>query len=782
MAQKRNPTKDENRKQQPTVSAAGASASGGEDDAEQRLRRQLNFTRAITDSLGEGVYALDCDGRVTFMNPAAERMLGWTQEELLGMNMHDAIHFQREDGTRVAAEECPLLAVVKLKASYGTEYDVFTRRDGRVFPVSYTSSPIVTDGEVTGAVLAFRDISSRREIEAEIREQKETVETVNRVGRMLAAELDLQKVVQAVTDAATELIGAQFGSFFYNVLDGHGGSYMLYTLSGVPREAFAHFPMPRATDIFSPTFRGEGVLRLDDVKLDPRYGKNSPYFGMPEGHLPVTSYLAVPVVSRTDEVIGGLFFGHPETGVFTERHEQLVTGLAAQASVAVDNARLFEARKRAEEVLLERARLAVLAAEVGTALTQRDTLPEMLNSCAEALVKHLDAAFARIWTLNETEGVLELQASAGMYTHLDGGHSRVPVGKFKIGLIAEERMAHLTNDVANDQRVGDKEWAAREGMVAFAGYPLILEDRLVGVMAMFARHALTDVTLQSMASVASGIAVGIERKQAEAELKASEGRYRALTDAMPQLVWATDERGSHFYFNQRWYEYTGLTEEESLGFGFTNALHPEDKERTLRSWERAWRAGEGYDIEYRFYSRPQAQYRWFLGRATPVRDESGRVTQWVGTCTDIEDQKQMEETLARLNEERERMLEEVSTPLVPVWKGVLVLPIIGSLDTLRMERAMKAALDEVTRTGARACIIDITGARIIDSHAVANLSNLISALALVGAEGIVTGIGAHAAQSLVGLGLDLQGMRTYRTLAQALEALIKNGYTAGRIR
>ncbi|HZB46866.1 MAG TPA: ATP-binding protein, partial [Pyrinomonadaceae bacterium] len=155
------------------------------------------------------------------------------------------------------------------------------------------------------------------------------------------------RLVQGVTDAATELTGARFGSFFYNVLDERGASYMLYTLSGVPPEAFAHFPMPRATDLFGPTFRGEGVVRISDVKQDPRYGKNSPYYGMPEGHLPVTSYLAVPVVSRSGEVLGGLFFGHPERGVFTARHERVVGGMAAQAAVAMDNARLYEAAKRA---------------------------------------------------------------------------------------------------------------------------------------------------------------------------------------------------------------------------------------------------------------------------------------------------------------------------------------------------------------------------------------------------------------------------------------------------
>ena len=190
-----------------------------------------------------------------------------------------------------------------------------------------------------------------------LREQVEVVEAITRVGHLLAGELDLQRVVQAVTDAATELSGARFGSFFYNVLDDRGASYMLYCLSGVPREAFAHFPMPRATDLFGPTVRGEGTIRIADVKADPRYGNNSPYFGMPPGHLPVTSYLAVPVMSRSGEVLGGLFFGHPDPSVFTARVERTIEILAIQAGVAIDNVRLYEAQRKARSTAEEASRL-----------------------------------------------------------------------------------------------------------------------------------------------------------------------------------------------------------------------------------------------------------------------------------------------------------------------------------------------------------------------------------------------------------------------------------------
>ena len=192
--------------------------------------------------------------------------------------------------------------------------------------------------------------------------------------------------------------------------------------------------------------------------------------------------------------------------------------------------REFEEKLAKENAALrERVRLAAFGKDTAKPLVQSDSVRDMLQHCAEAMVRCLNAAFARIWTCNTAQGVLELQASAGMYTHLDGPHSRVPIGKYKIGLIAEERRPHFTNAVLSDPRISDKEWAAREGMSAFAGYPLIVEDRLVGVMALFAREPLSDATLEAMASVADGIALGVERKRAESRLR--EQRRVAARDA-----------------------------------------------------------------------------------------------------------------------------------------------------------------------------------------------------------------------------------------------------------
>ena len=232
-----------------------------------------------------------------------------------------------------------------------------------------------------------QDVTERKTAEEAIRESEEELRILQRIGATLGSQLELKKLVQAVTDAGRELSQAEFGAFFYNDTDEAGEKYLLYTLSGAPQEAFSRFPMPRNTAVFGPTFNGEGTVRVADIRQDPRYGKNPPYNGMPAGHLPVRSYLAVPVISRSGEVIGGLFYGHSQVGIFTERAERLVEGIARQAAIAIDNARLFEAahqeQARAEE---SEARLRANQERLETALVASQRLAAIVESSDDAIV------------------------------------------------------------------------------------------------------------------------------------------------------------------------------------------------------------------------------------------------------------------------------------------------------------------------------------------------------------------------------------------------------------
>jgi PAS domain S-box-containing protein len=569
-------------------------------EAERRRLRDIigSVPGVVWEAWGEPDEASQ---RINFVSDYVERMLGYTVEEWLAEPNFWLKIVHPEDRERAARE-----ARAKFNSREGgTSEFRWLAKDGRVVHVEAHSGPVFDEeGRPVGMRGVTMDISVRRRAEEALRASEELSHAVLNSLQAHIAVLDGEGRIVAVNEAwrrfAEENGAAGAGT-------GVGTNYLQACGAAA----------------------GDGGDGAGDI----REGVRAVLEGRRE------SFRAEYPCHSPDEERWFTLYATPLPG--------------GRGGAVVSHIRITD-RKRAEAQLERRARQAALGADVGVALAASGApLRRTLQRCAESVVRHLDAAFARVWTLNPDENVLELQASAGMYTHLDGPHGRVPVGQFKIGLIAEERRPHLTNSVVGDPRVGDQEWARREGMVSFAGYPLVVEDRLVGVLAMFARRPLPEDTLEALSSVANVIAQGVERKRADEALKE--------------------------------------------------------------------------------YAR-----------------------------------------------ERERMFEEVSTPVVPVLEGVLVLPLIGSLDTLRMERATKAALQEVSRTGARAIIIDITGARVVDTHAVANLGNLVAALKLVGAEAVVTGVGAHAAQSLVGLGLDLSGLRTHRTLAQALAAFIKHGARPGK--
>lgn len=200
--------------------------------------------------------------------------------------------------------------------------------------------------KVTDIEIAPRIEQGVDALRAALDDEMRRSDTLIRVGEAIGSGRDIAGVVQTVVDGGVELTGAEFGAFFYNITDLTGERFRLYALSGAPRSAFERYPMPRNTEVFGPTFAGEGIVRSDDITADPRYGHNLPYHGMPDDHLPVRSYLAVPVKARNGEVIGGLLFGHPDAGQFVLAHERILVGLAGQAAAAISAIRSNEAAIR----------------------------------------------------------------------------------------------------------------------------------------------------------------------------------------------------------------------------------------------------------------------------------------------------------------------------------------------------------------------------------------------------------------------------------------------------
>ena len=239
-------------------------------------------------------------------------------------------------------------------------------------------------------------------------------------------------------------------------------------------------------------------------------------------------------------------------------------------------------RRRVEGQLLEQqfeleeqTRLADLRADLGQALNQNLPLEEVLKICCEVVLGRTRASFVRLWTLNEAEDILELKSSVGRYTHIDGPHSRIRVGEFKIGRIAATRTPHLTNDVLTDPHVSDQEWARREGMVAFAGHPLICSGRLVGVLALFASAPISARTVSALVATADLLALGIVRKRAEAAVRDQEARHRAVMQSALDCIITIDRHGKVIEFNPAAETAFGYTRDEVIGRELAGLIIPD---------------------------------------------------------------------------------------------------------------------------------------------------------------------------------------------------------------
>ena len=323
-------------------------------DRQQWLVDDERRFRDVFENASVGMLEIDADWQILNVNRAYSDIVGYPIEQLIGTSCLALTH--PDD---IAKSEAALREARSSTSGRVTFEKQYLGKSGETIPIRSNLARISRPGEPVRYLKIVEDISAQRKAEQILREEAETLEVLNRIGTSIAGELELEGLVQMVTDAGVEITGAAFGAFFYNVTDDAGESYMLYTLSGASRDQF-NFGMPRNTKVFAPTFEGEGVVRSDDITKDPRYGQNPPHHGMPKGHLPVVSYLAVPVIGREGEVIGGLFFGHPKPARFNGRHERLMISVAAQAAVAIDNARLYRAaqieidqRIQAEQRLVE---------------------------------------------------------------------------------------------------------------------------------------------------------------------------------------------------------------------------------------------------------------------------------------------------------------------------------------------------------------------------------------------------------------------------------------------
>lgn len=459
------------------------------------------------------------------------------------------------------------------------------------------------------------------EREAEYRAE---AETLSRIACELTAELDLHALVQKVTDAGVEITGARFGAFFYNTLDDSGESSLLEALSGISREEFEQQGLPRTTLLFNATFRGEGVVRIDDVLADPRFGQAAPHKVASPNHCPIRSYLAVPVVARSGAVLGGLFFGHSEPGLFNDHAAQMMVGVAAQAAVAIDNARLYG---EAQRDIRERMR-------VEQALRESEARYRLVVEAANDYIWDWDLVAGRV---TRNEGAERLF-----------GYSAVEVG-------TDPAWAHQRIHPSDRQRVLDGIAAARDG-----GSDLWRDEyrfrRADGAYAhVLARaHFVRDAEGQALRMIGSVTDI-TETKRIKDALRTTEKQYRQLVQALPAAVYTCDAEGRIQIYNEAAIELWGQSPQigKALWCGSYRIYRTNGEELPFDQSPVALALKEGRSIRgiEIVIERPDGTRRQVLAHPEPIRDAVGALVGAVNMLVDVTDAVHSQQAL-RESEER----------------------------------------------------------------------------------------------------------------------------------
>lgn len=293
---------------------------------------------AIIESSDDAILSKTLDGYITSWNKGAELIFGYTEEEIIGEHISFLIPKER------LSEEDNIISNIKSGIKVEHLETVRIGKGGRQITVSLTISPVKDkDGNIIGASKIARDITKNKEAERAIKRHARDLEILNTIGRVISEGLEVEMILQKVTDAATQLTGAEFGAFSYNTTDGLGNPVHFHTLSGAFKEgSLGDFKSPEFTALFGSIFLDGIIVRVDELSRDEHNLNNAPVFELLKDCMQVSSLLVVPVSTKRNVVVGGLLFGHSRPGMFTKNQENLIAGVAAQAATALDNAKLYE--------------------------------------------------------------------------------------------------------------------------------------------------------------------------------------------------------------------------------------------------------------------------------------------------------------------------------------------------------------------------------------------------------------------------------------------------------
>jgi PAS domain S-box-containing protein len=540
----------------------------------------------IVGTATEGIWTLGPDAMTTYVNARMAEMLGYSSEEMIGRPV-TAFMFEEDASDH-------LRKIENRKRGLAENYERrFRRNDGQTVWTTASATPLLDEeGQFGGTFAMFTDITERKRAEEALRESEAKYRIVADNTYDWEFWLTPENEIVYISPSCKRITGYAPDQFI------------------VDPSLLKRIVHPDDYSRFADHYHE--VKRLRSGLLEYR-------------------------IIRSDGVIR--WIEHACQPVFDDKENFLGTR---------GSNRDITTRKQAEEHLAERVMLAELSADIGSAISRQDDLHNMLQECAEALVRHLEAALARIWVLNPVENVLELQASAGMYSRIDGYHARVPVGNGNIGMIALNRKHHVTNSVVEDGFDQDQEWARGKELTAFAGHPLTINDKLVGVMALFSRKPLADATLNALAAVANGIALGIERKQTESALRESDDFIKNILESVNEGFIVLDRSFNILLCNSAYQQLFNVT---------TQSLAEKHCYEISRHFDRpCYECGEDC-APYKTFTTGEPQTarhkRTVAGgksailevKSYPMKNEAGNVVSVIVILTDVTEKNMLEKQL-----------------------------------------------------------------------------------------------------------------------------------------
>lgn len=353
---------------------------------------------------------------------------------------------------------------------------------------------------------------------------------------------------------------------------------------------------------------------------------------------------------------------HTATSAGTPFHNAVVTGLRKDGSECIfeiSGTPFFNKRKeikgfrgvcrditekrKLQEAEYRENRLSQMNTAVIAAMTVSNTIEECLQAAADQIQNRAKTFFVRIWTLDSVEKTLLLKASAGKYTHLDGPHSQVKVGELKIGRIASTQKEITTHDVQNDPHISNKEWAGAENLKAFAGFPLTIEEDIVGVMGMFSKQVFTERELDVFRSISKTISLGIKRKRAEEELQT----FKLISDyaACGIIIASMDKK--LLYVNNFFAEMHGYSPEEIVGQPITILHSPEQMPVVAASFEELINRNSMTGVEIDHLHKDGHAFTTLMA-GTCIRDKNGKPRMVAATTIDITGHRIVEKKLREM--------------------------------------------------------------------------------------------------------------------------------------